>query len=41
MKTSIDRTYQNAGTIQQHLDAQEHIWNITVTAQDRTGHHLL
>ena len=26
--------------MQEHLDAQEHIWNTSGTALDKTGHHL-
>ena len=34
-------TYNNADMIQQHLDAQEHIWKTSGhLEQYRTGHHL-
>ena len=39
MKASYT-TYKNAGMIQEHLDAQEHIWKTSGTILDKTGHHL-
>ena len=35
-RASQDITYNNADTIQEHLDEQEHIWNIT-SRQNRTS----